>query len=160
MDVRNPVGGTWTGVIFGDLASLGRNQRQCALADSTERFAPFGSVSPPSWRCARSEPYRHRAGDDAVAPGDSSGSIVLTSTGGGVDSYLGFESNSIPVTLRSLIGIRHGTGNFSGELTGGNGRNNGEGQEAFYQFDVPAGVQTSRPTCRSRTTRTIRRGCT
>jgi Subtilase family/Peptidase inhibitor I9 len=141
VDVRNPVGGTWTGVIFGDLASLGGTNGNVLWQISTERFAPFGSVSPAvvALLPGQSRTVTVRATTPSQ-PGDSSGSIVLTSTGGGVDSYLGFESNSIPVTLRSLIGIRHGTGNFSGELTGGNGRNNGEGQEAFYQFDVPAGV--------------------
>jgi hypothetical protein len=141
VDVRNPAAGTWTGVIFGDLASLGGTDGKVLWQISTERFAPFGSVSPGAVVLApgQSRTVTVRATTPAQ-PGDSSGSIVLTSTGGGSDSYLGLESNSIPVTLRSLIGIRHGAGNFSGELTGGNGRNNGEGQEAFYQFDVPAGV--------------------
>ena len=141
VDVRNPVPGTWTGVIFGDLASLGGTNGNVLWQMSTERFAPFGSVSPAvvALLPGQSRTVTVRATTPSQ-PGDSSGSIVLTSTGGGIDSYLGFESNSIPVTLRSLIGIRHGTGTFSGELTGGNGRNNGEGQEAFYQFDVPAGV--------------------
>jgi Subtilase family/Peptidase inhibitor I9 len=141
VDVRNPVPGTWTGVIFGDLASLGGTNGKVLWQMSTERFTSFGSVSPGVVALApgQSRTVTVRATTPS-RPGDSSGSIVLTSTGGGVDSYLGFESNSIPVTLRSLIGIRHGSGSFSGELTGGNGRNNGEGQEAFYQFDVPAGV--------------------
>jgi len=72
-------------------------------------------------------------------PGDSSGSIVLTSTGGGTDPFVGFESNSIPVVLRSLVDVAHG-GSFAGTLTGGNGRPNGQGQINYYQFKVPAGV--------------------
>jgi len=71
-------------------------------------------------------------------PGDTSGSIVLTSTGGGIDPFIGFESNSIPVTLRSMVDLAHG-GSFQGTLTGGNGRPNGQGQINYYEFKVPAG---------------------
>jgi hypothetical protein len=140
VDVRNPVAGTWTGVIFGDLASLGGTNGKVLWQISTERFASFGSVSPGHVVLGpgQSRTVIVRA-TTPFAPGDSAGSIVLTSSRGGVDSYLGPESNSIPVTLRSLINVRRG-GNFSGELTGGNGRNNGEGQEAFYQFNVGRGV--------------------
>jgi hypothetical protein len=69
-----------------------------------------------------------------TSPGNGSGSIVFSSNLG-----LGGVS-SIPVTLRSEIEPAHG-GAFSGTLTGGNGRNNGEGQEEFYNFRVGHGVK-------------------
>jgi hypothetical protein len=80
----------------------------------------------------------HVSANTPKTPGDSSGSIVLTSTGGGIDPFVGFESNSIAVTLRSKVDVAHG-GNFSGTLTGGNGRPNGQGQINYYSFDVPPG---------------------
>jgi len=69
---------------------------------------------------------------------------VLTGSGGGTDPYLGPESNSIPVTLRSLVDIDHRgafQGTFSGRVIGGNGRSLpcSEGQVAYYQFNAGPG---------------------
>jgi hypothetical protein len=136
VDVRYPVAGTWTGVIFGDVAADGGTNGTVPWETYTQQFAPFGSVSPSQLTLA--------AGQSATVnvqatipnqPGDSSGSIVVTSSGGGFDSYLGPESNSIAVTLRSLVDVGAG-GSFSGTLTGGNGRDLGEGQAQYYQFRV------------------------
>ena len=72
---------------------------------------------------------------DPSGAGDSSGSVVLSPNGGG--------ATSIPVTLRSLVEPNQG-GRFSGNLTGGNGRPLGEGQEEFYAFDVGRNVRDIR----------------
>ena len=131
-EVESPAAGTWTGVIFGNVASAGGTNGVVPWEVSTQQHVPFGSVSPSSVTLA---PGQSRtvsvSATDPSAPGDTSGAVVLTPAGG--------TATSIPVTLRSLVAPSHG-GTFSGNLTGGNGRPNGEGQEQFYEFDVPSGV--------------------
>jgi Subtilase family len=139
VDVRAPVAGTWTAVIFGDVASSGGTNGAIPYKISTQKFVPFGSVWPAELALAPGESRTVRVSATTPStPGDTSGSIVLTSTGGGFDPFIGFESNSIPVTLRSMVDLAHG-GSFHGTLTGGNGRPNGEGQIDYYEFNVPAG---------------------
>jgi hypothetical protein len=139
VDVREPVQGTWTGVIFGDVASVGGTNGTIPWQVSTQQFVPFGSVFPPVLFLPPGESQSIEVtASTPSTPGDSAGSIVLTSTGDGFDNYVGVERNSIPVTLRSLVNLAKG-GAFSGVLTGGNGRSPGEGQINYYQFNVGPG---------------------
>jgi len=139
VDVRAPVAGTWTGIIMDILKSSGGTNGTIPWQVSTQQFVPFGSVSPSSFFLApgQSQTLQVTASTPS-APGDAAGSIVLSSSGGGVDPYVGVERNSVPVTLRSLVDVAHG-GAFSGVLTGGNGRSPGEGQVAYYEFNVGLG---------------------
>jgi len=139
VDVREPMAGTWQGVIFGIVASQGGTNGPVPWRVATQRFVPFGSVSPASFKLApfQSETVQITATTPA-SPGDAAGSIVVSASGDGFDKYIGTERNSIAVTLRSLVNLQNG-GAFSGLLTGGNGRSGGEGQENFYEFDVGPG---------------------
>ncbi len=135
-EVESPTAGTWTGVIFGNVASSGGTNGVVPWEVSTQQHVPFGSVSPSSVTLAPGQSRTvNVSATDPSAPGDTSGSVVMTPSGG--------TATSIPVTLRSLLQPSRG-GTFSGSLTGGNGRPNGEGQQQFYEFDVPSGVNSIR----------------
>ncbi len=133
VDVRQPTPGVWTGVIFGDVSTDGGTVGAVPWRVATERTTSFGSVSPSVLVLppGHSQTFTLHVATPS-SPGDAAGSIV-------VDSLLG-GTTSVPVTLRSMVDVATG-GKFSGVLTGGNGRGPGEGQEQFYEFNIPAGTQ-------------------
>jgi hypothetical protein len=136
VDVRYPTAGKWTGVIFGLTAANGGTNGKIPWRVATQRFTSFGKVSPGSFSLA---PGQSRGVDFTASiparPGDSAGSIVVHS------NLQSGTATSIPVTLRSRVQVSHG-GKFSGVLTGGNGRPNGQGQIQYFGFHVSKGQKS------------------
>ncbi len=136
VDVRKPAEGNWTGVIFSRIKAIGGVTGTIPWRVATQNFVPFGTVSPSSLTLAPGQSQTVSiSATTPSTPGDSSGSIVLSSAGAGVDPYLGQERGTISVTMRSKVDAAHG-GAFSGVLTGGNGRAGTPGEVAFYAFQV------------------------
>jgi len=145
VDVLDPAPGTWTGVIFGDVATgEGGTNGMVPWQVATQQFVPFASVWPSSiWLRPGQSQTVFVSATTPSSPGDAEGSIVLNSNESST-------STSIPVTLRSLVQVESGfspfgrsggnSGAFSGVLTGGNGRPPGQGQVDYYEFSVGRGV--------------------
>jgi Subtilase family len=136
IQVADPKPGTWTAVFFtvqNDTAgNIGTNGTIQWSAD-TWTYGPAGHIFPSSLHIA---PGATRTAlflpSPSNNPGDQADSIVLKSSDG--------TTNTVPVTVRTLVDTWHGGGTFHGVLTGGNGRGN-PSQNNTYAFDVPRGQQ-------------------
>jgi hypothetical protein len=135
VEVRYPESGTWTAVILGDNAANGGTNGTIKWRVATQKFDTFGSVSPSQLTLSpgQSQSVTVSASSPSSA-GDADGSVVVSSASAG--------TTSIAVTTRALIEPSTGSsgGTFSGSLTGGNGREGAEGQEQYYEFNVPSGI--------------------
>ncbi|HEY7815105.1 MAG TPA: hypothetical protein VIC62_17800, partial [Nakamurella sp.] len=133
VDVTNPVGGTWTGVIFSDVSTSNGTVGTIPWRVATQKYTQFGTISTGfvSLKAGQSKTITVSARTPA-SPGDASASIVFST---------GFAANTstIPVTLRSEVDVAGG-GTFGGVLNGGNGRSPGEGQVDYYEFNMGSGV--------------------
>jgi hypothetical protein len=137
VDVTHPVAGTWTGVIFSDLAADGGTNGTIPWRAATQRYKSLGSLSASDFylKPGQSRTIQVKATTPA-SPGDEAGSVEFSSTVGSTPSR---SITTLPVTMRSMVNVNSG-GTFSGTLNGGNGRPNGEGQVDYYEFSVPSGV--------------------
>jgi hypothetical protein len=133
VDVRSPVAGTWTAVVNDVTQKDGGYNGTVSWQAVTERYQGFGSVSPSSLSLAPGASRKVTVTASAPSsPGDYAASLAIDSNLGGL--------TSIPVVVRSLINPRAG-GQFSGVLTGGNGRPGNVAQDNYYEFNVPAGTK-------------------
>ena len=133
-EVTDPTPGTWTGVVFGDVAAFGGTNGVVPWRVTTARYLKFGTFNTPSVKLAPGKSrtiHFHEVMPSAA--GDRSASVVFTSKSSG--------TTTIPVNLRTYITFgADGTGSFQGRLTGGNGAGPGEGEVDYYEFKVGSGV--------------------
>jgi hypothetical protein len=131
-EVRYPAAGKWTALIFSAVPKDGGTVGPVLLRAQTFDFTSVGTVNPARVTIPAGQSATVQIHETTPAqPGDEGISVVVANTAGQVSSAV--------VSLRSLVNIAHG-GRFSGDLTGGNGRQPDLGQTAYYQFEVPKGA--------------------
>jgi Subtilase family/Peptidase inhibitor I9 len=126
VDVRKPVGGTWTAIVFlRDGAFTGTVHLEFA----TQTYADVDSVSPSSrtLKPGKTGKFHFRTTMPSAA-GDSAHDLVVSDSSG--------DATVVPVVLRSLVTTNAHGGTFDGTLLGGNGREF-VAQTDTFQFDVP-----------------------
>jgi hypothetical protein len=135
VEVANPVPGTWTAVFFteqdgftpGALGTSGPIQWDA----STMAYTPASSISPSTVTVPAGQTVTaHVAITSPSTAGDSSESVVISA---------GSQDNTVPVTIRTVVPTSAGGGQFTGVLTGGNGRPGAQAQLNTYTFNVPSG---------------------
>jgi hypothetical protein len=129
VEVRHPMAGRWTAVIF-TVSNAPNLNSPIKFSYSTGQFHAAGSVSPAS---------------RTLAPGQSGTFHVMVTAGQAGDEVLrmhmgtgGSTDGAIPIVLRALVPVTGSGGSFASTLTGG-GSYLAFGQEFTYQFVVPAG---------------------
>src|SRR3954451_20691337 len=129
VDVRKPVGGTWTAIVFVRDGTFAGGPVH--LEFSTQRFAAVDSISPASQTLRPGETGRfHYRTTLPSSPGDTAHDIVVSDSAG--------DATVLPALLRSLVRTNAHGGPAAGRLRGGNGRVF-VAQTDTFQFDVPRG---------------------
>jgi Subtilase family/Peptidase inhibitor I9 len=132
VEVRRPMAGTWTTVIY--TINVLQFFGPVRFAYSTEKFHTVGSVSPASRTLPPGQSATFHVKVTAGQAGERSFSLHL-GTGSSTDG-------AIPIVLRSLVPITSQGGSFTGFITGDDTpgfSTAGGGQEVTYQFEVPPG---------------------
>ncbi len=129
--VRMPEAGKWTAYLeYGQGSSSGSAPTQ--FVATAQRWTRFGTVTPNQLTLAPGHSATAQATFVTPAAAGDESAAVSVSGGGGL-------ATSIPVGLRSLVPFKGGTGRFSTDLTGGNGRGGAPATVAYFAFNVPAG---------------------
>jgi Subtilase family/Peptidase inhibitor I9 len=131
VDVHDPAAGAWTAVFWTRKNATAYNG-DVRFLFTTQRFQPFGSVSPAERTLAPGASGSFTVTVRLPAQAGSTGARLVLGTGHAGDGTL-------PIALRSLVRLTGAGGAFQGTLTGGNGRPVFGGQTVTFQFDVPAG---------------------
>jgi hypothetical protein len=136
--VANPVPGRWTALISSAPSSAGGTTGTVLFGARVAAWKAFGTLSAHSLTLpAGASKQITLTARTPAAPGDQAAAIVLTSH----TSEPSFaKTTTIAVTLRSLIPVPSPGTTFTGTLNGGNGRQQSEGQAAFYQVKIPSGL--------------------
>jgi hypothetical protein len=135
VDVVKPVAGKWTALLRGLPSTVpGTFNGPFQFTWAAERFVRVGRVFPQQLR---------------LAPGRSAfvaAELTAPSQAGDLAAAIRFRDRSgsyplaeIPVTVRTMIPVGREGGDFTGTLTGGNGRADGFPTET-YALDVPGGL--------------------
>jgi hypothetical protein len=137
VDVVHPAEGTWTAIVFTRIPGVaGSYAGPVQFTWGAEHFAKFGSVSPAHLNLAPGESASVTAEFSMPdEPGDTAAALRFDHSPDAASAGL----PEIPVTLRTLIPTGPTGGNFTGTLTGGNGRA-GAGPTQTFAFDVPNGI--------------------
>jgi hypothetical protein len=138
VEVIKPPAGLWTAYIYAPTPdSFSSYAGPIQFSWNVERYTKVGTVFP-----SRLD----------LHPGESASitaEFLMPSTPGDRTAAIRFETSpsatatdfpEIPLSLRSLVPTGSSGGNFSGILTGGNGRP-GVGPYQTFAFDVPSGVK-------------------
>jgi hypothetical protein len=135
VDIVQPTPGTWTVLIWtrppgSPTPDPTSYSGPVQLTWAAERYVQFGSVSPSHLNLAPGATATITAEFDMPSqPGDLGAAI----------RFDGSTQPEVPVSLRTLIPVGALGGNFTGTLTGGNGREEA-GPTQTYEFNVPAGM--------------------
>ncbi len=130
LDVRRPVAGTWTAVLYTPGNATGYTGN-VTLRFTHQDTVPVGTVSSPAFTLNPGQTKNVKVSFKVPAGGDTSYSVTLASSDG--------HQTSVPVIIRTIVPVSHGVGTFSGTITGGNARPGSAAQVFTYAFDVPAG---------------------
>ena len=126
LDLRKPVAGTWTAVIY-TLASASGYTGNVSIRTIDQRAVAVGQVSQPALQLQPGQTKNVKVSFKVPnAGGDTSYSVTVASSDG--------HQTSIPVVVRTIVPA---PGTFAGTITGGNARAGSAAQAFTYAFDVP-----------------------
>jgi hypothetical protein len=131
VDVRDPVAGTWTALLYSAAGPTGYHAAPILMQFDTQRATSVGHVDPATFTLDPGETRPVRA------------QFTLPASSGGTDYAVTFSTSegqrtAVSAVLDTLIDTSHG-GSFGGEITGGNARPVSPGETFSYGFDVPRG---------------------